>query len=266
MVQDTSYFDEIVSAMSQERLARYGSILNSAIPHVGFVILPYITIQHASALLFPSLQIIEVCLRNKINTSIIEYFSEKPNNGHDPALWYIWLIKEEKTKKKIDKAIDKATSEVSGRPVCQGDIISRINFSIWLSIIQEIKRDRYLWSEVSQKVFSGQTRNGDKLPSTRDMIDTLKNIKTIRNRFSHHEPIWINRKIKNLNDAEQHMKDIHEEILECLSWMSACLYDVYTSGGAQYDKTFTNSLNISFNSCRAMSKITDDICNNVIIK
>ncbi len=52
MVQDTSYFDEIVSAMSQERLARYGSILNSVIPHVGFVILPYITIQHASALLF----------------------------------------------------------------------------------------------------------------------------------------------------------------------------------------------------------------------
>lgn len=240
--------------MSEERLARYRIFLSPTISHAGLVILPYIAIQHASALLLPSLQIVEVCLRNKLNTSLVEYFTENPNQ-HDPNFWYSWLIQEEKTKEKINKAINKARDEVRARPTCQGDIVSRLNFATWMAIIQEIKADRYLWRIISDKVFSGIPKQGRNLPTVRHMVDVLKDINTTRNRLSHHEPIWTDKNVKSMDDAEQHIKEIHDKILECLSWMSVSLFDIYTSGGIKYDEVFNTSLEDSFNFCRGISKI-----------
>ena len=247
------YFNEICNVMSKDRLMRYAPFMTNGLAHLGVVIVPYVAIQHASSMLLPTFQLVEICLRNRIDNAIRKYYTLH-DNGNDPYTWYDWLIPSTKTHSVIKDAKNRAMRDTKKTHLSHGDIISHISFGAWISITKELqKMEREVWREICNDIFHRDTVS--KLPSSRAMLSKLAEMNEKRNRLFHHEPIWSGKNTQTLGDAENNIKHIHKEALECIRWLSPCLYDYYTNGGIKYDKTFDSTVSALFAACKQMSQI-----------
>ena len=137
------YFNEICNVMSKDRLMRYAPFMTNGLAHLGVVIVPYVAIQHASSMLLPTFQLVEICLRNRIDNAIRKYYTLH-DNGNDPYTWYDWLIPSTKTHSVIKDAKNRAMRDTKKTHLSHGDIISHISFGAWISITKELqKMERY---------------------------------------------------------------------------------------------------------------------------
>lgn len=177
-----------------------------------------------SEALYPSLQNLEVSLRNSLNLAISQHI------GNDQ--WFdigasILQPQELQSVSAVKMKLKKRNQILE-----PGRIISELNFGFWTSLMDS-RYEQILWPILLRRSFPRMPRN---LRTRRNLSKRLNQIRRLRNRVFHHEPIW-------------HARDLqarHLEILETIAWMSDSLCEftqsidrfqgVIAEGRASYSK------------------------------
>jgi hypothetical protein len=167
----------------------------------------------------PLLGVLEVTLRNRINTILTTHFSDpdwitnqKTGFMVAPSLIHI----DRKTGRRITNDFLKSSVEKSERrfirlgvPITCGKIIADQSLGFWTDLF-EVHHYKLLLGR-SIKVFTN-------LPSGHgrsDACDRLNKIRQFRNRINHNEPICFNGAVIDFTYVEE----VYDAIREILSWM-----------------------------------------------
>ncbi len=171
--------------------------------------------------LYPSLQALEVALRNQLCQGINSKFG---GVFHEVA--YIFL--DQKESKKLEAA--KRELEKQRKTITQGLIIETLNFGFWTALFdRRYEHRQVLWPSLIKTVIPYASKY---LRTRQEMSQRLNKIRRLRNRVFHHGSIWHWRDLENQ----------HKLILEILKWLSPELQtlivktdrfqDVYNNGYA----------------------------------
>lgn len=133
---------------------------------------------------YPVLSIVEIQLRNAIDTMIQTVFSST------------WLEDELKTQKllldydynKLQKAYKALKNRYGEVNITHGKIVAELTIGFWVSLCSK-KYNSIIWTK--KGAFKGVFINypKDKLERIHDISSKLTKIKNLRNRIFHHEPI-----------------------------------------------------------------------------
>lgn len=233
--KNTKQMARVVECLSSERLGRYLSLTPSHEPEAA--VLPYFTIQATSSLFYPTIQVVEVCLRNRIHLAMANFYSGRSKTIVLPGrseTWYEWVPTRKRTKDNINDAITHARADVHGRKVIPGDIICRMMLGTWVSILEERPDNAdklYFWAGVVKDVFPKAT-----LPK-KALLQEIHWANDLRNRLFHHEPLWTGAGVSTMKQACATLKRKHRRLLNILMWMSPDLYRAYALD-FQYKKIF----------------------------
>ena len=159
----------------------------------------------------PSLHFLEVTLRNHVfDISRLIVDESKLQFDAVPC----WLdakpsLLEAKEREVIEDA--KTLLKEQGKPLTPGRLVSKLNFGFWVSLCKRpYEQGRAsgpaLWPSLATRGFPFM-KKGNRTRST--VFHRLNNLRELRNRVSHHEPIWD----RNLAAAEQ-------QILDSVGWMN----------------------------------------------
>ncbi|MDO5116095.1 MAG: hypothetical protein Q4D58_08380 [Synergistaceae bacterium] len=240
---------KVLNCISNERLDRYKSLIPSS-ANGPFVAL-YYTIQSASSMFYPTIQILEVCLRNKIHEALVDFFTGRAKSitlPGKPTEWYLWLPRNIHTQKEIKKVLSRASKEIRNRQLIPGDIISRLSFGSWCSILEDRSdnKDRlFYWTGVEKSIFPNTQMK------KRQIMAEIKWANALRNRLFHHEPIWTGSGVTSIKDAYKTLKNKHKRLLNIIKMMSPELYKSYALD-YMYKRDFRVSIDGVFQKCREM--------------
>lgn len=154
--------------------------------------------------LYPSIQHLEVALRNSIHEAA------KTNFSND--LWFddAKLIKNTTTQKIIQRARDSLTKK--NKLIHADAIVAELSFGFWRQLFFN-EYEKKFWRPIIKDVFP----NAPKRYRQRVYISPrIHQAKELRNRIFHHEPVW------HWANLEQQ----HQEILETIQWMSQPFYEM----------------------------------------
>ncbi|MEG3132562.1 Abi family protein [Rouxiella sp. T17] len=227
----------ILNSISQPRFATYQSSVFKGVTEEECLGVYLWNKQLAGAFL-PALQIIEVSLRNAIWTAKIKYEEnviEETSEFHDwPKLkdqidsqWFVTVMTQsnncnsynaiENAKRQIKKEEKLNTTE---------NLIAKLTFGYWVSMVDkkyEYDRASYLslWPHLLPKVFpyALDKKNGNPLSLNRIGAD-LRDINTLRNRLSHHEPLWHSKKTYSVEQAINKVARDYYKCLEVIRWIN----------------------------------------------
>ena len=147
--------------------------------------------------LYPILQCMEIALRNSIHDTATKAFGT-PYWFDAPGLL------DPTGTTKIAEARKKLAGE--GKAVTAAGIIAEQSFGFWTSLFAG-RLDRLFWRKIVKGTFPGLPRHLGK----RSIVSArLNEIRKIRNRVFHHEPIWHIRDLRNK----------HAQIFEFIEWIS----------------------------------------------
>jgi hypothetical protein len=138
-----------------------------------------------SEAMIPTLNYLEICLRNRVNQAIQKYYCQDWLLNIPPKL----LISSQDQKKIVE--IKARILRKSKRELSHDDILAQMTFGFWCSFFHR-KYDPLLWhkKEAMKILFPNLAR------AIRRRIyieQRILKIKEIRNRIAHQEPIWNNK-------------------------------------------------------------------------
>lgn len=198
-------YSGLVRGLSAERLAGYRVDPADTNREVAARYLWNVAIAES---LHTCLHFAEVTLRNAINQEMSVKFSN-PMWFEDPAVvaqtTIVGILK-------IREDIEKEARQ-EGRPapiILAGDLVAKASFGFWVSFFYGayLNPANPLWSGHSLKrVFPHATSEARKPKELRKM---LEKIRRLRNRVSHHEPVWNRTRLVTA----------HAEIHEVIRWMN----------------------------------------------
>jgi len=211
---------------SSERLRKYRQDRDSD----GTVIARYLWNMRLSEALYPTLQALEVTLRNSLHDAVTTKYAR--------ADWYnIPNLLEPFGAREVVTAVAKLTDAARKKglqPVAlhtPGRVVAELTFGFWTGLFSaEYETNRRLWPALIVLVFPQAPRRSR---SRREIARLLHPIRYLRNRVFHHEPIW--------NTPDLMVR--HTQIVRLISWMNRDIHDaimlfdrfpiVYASGYAQ---------------------------------
>ncbi|PZR34971.1 Abi family protein [Caulobacter segnis] len=188
--------DDMEAALSLERFGRYvawaGGDREQALRL-------YTLNTQVSEALYIALQTLEISLRNRIHTVMSTKYGERWSR--DPA-----LIKAQHQTAQVADAI--AEIEANGKEPTAGRVVAALSFSFWTAMFSPAYED--LWRSTLRFI---ATREGKGL-ARKDFSRPLTQIRLLRNRIAHHEPIlhW---------DLQRH----HRQLRELTLWLSPPAFD-----------------------------------------
>ncbi len=167
----------------------------------------------------PLLGIVEVAIRNRINTLLSAHFSDpdwiinqKSGFMSDASLRYTYKkTGQTKTNNYLKKEIEKAQRRLtkSGATITSGKIIAEQTLGFWTNLF-EVHHYKLL-SGQPIKIFKGlPTGYGRK-----EVLGDLNKIRRFRNRINHNEPIVFNGTITDLSETE----NVYKSLIELISWI-----------------------------------------------
>lgn len=193
--------------------------------------------QLASAFL-PALQIIEISLRNAIYQSWIAHEEEQIELNFQQHDWA-------KEKNKIDKlwfvnAFTKQNNFIAWNNIQTAakqltfeekllnveNFISKLTLGFWVSLVHkdfDIQKNSYLtlWPHLRNRVFPNAINSTTGTPLSINSIgNELKEINKIRNRLSHHEPLWRNKKAYQVEDVINKVIEHYDRCLKVIYWIN----------------------------------------------
>ena len=182
-------YDGLENALSLERFGRY---LGWAGHDRDRAIELYALNTAVSEALYTPLQMLEVVLRNRIHAVMTEAFHEG------------WLQDEGRLlgDEQLAKAIEDVEAE--GKQRAPGRIVAAMTFSFWTAMFG--KDYETLWQQTLHKI--ARRENGKGL-RRKDFSGSLAQIRTLRNRTAHHEPILM-----------WNLANRYETILQLTGWLS----------------------------------------------
>jgi Abi-like protein len=185
-------FIELEGALSSERLERY---LVWAQSDTGRALQLYKLNTQLSEALYTPLQVHEVVLRNAIHGIMSQY--------HGPN-WFeeVGILRSPHQCEQIGAAVEEL--QKLGKPVTPGRVVAALTFSFWTAMFSPVYDE--LWK--SRLHLIAISDEGRRLPR-KALSRPLTQIRLLRNRIAHHEPIlhW---------DLQKH----HLSIVTLTRWLS----------------------------------------------
>lgn len=188
--------DAVEAALSLERFARYVAWAEG---HREGAVALYTLNTRVSEALYVPLQALEVALRNRIHTVMVQAHGPgwfQPEAGHVT----------DRQAEQVRTAIAELTQ--GGKPIEDGRVVAALTFSFWTSMFGREQDD--LWKRSLHRI---ATRDGRFL-ARKDFTTRLTQIRLLRNRIAHHEPIlyW-------------NLPKLHRAMLQITRWLSPAMDD-----------------------------------------
>jgi hypothetical protein len=185
------YTDEAVKAieksLSPERLAKY---ISAAQGNKKRAIQLYERNTALSEALYGVIQGLEIALRNALHNTL------RKELGLDD--WYDYAGLEEKEIESVQKAKDSLTNW--GKTATPGRVIAELTLGFWVQLTSK-KYEKALWVKYLYRAFPIKLNR-------KVLFQRLDNIKRLRNRIAHHEPIF-----------SRNLKQDYLEIIETIKWI-----------------------------------------------
>jgi len=172
--------------------------------------------------LYVPLQNFEISLRNMIDVEC--------KKGLGMPNWLSHSSMEAIERVAIQDAKD--ALEKDGKSISHAGIISELKFSFWTSLFRPVYEPAF-YRKALINVFKHAPKD---FRQRKPIHIKLDNIRKLRNRIFHHEPIWSDRDIQNK----------HNTILEMMLWMDPGMFyytrkldkfnTVYSEGISQFDR------------------------------
>jgi hypothetical protein len=186
------YTDEAISAieksLSPERLAGYIALAKG---DKRLAVRLYERNTSLSEALYGVIQGLEISLRNALDRALAKELG-RPD-------WYDQIAWEDKELESIQKAKENITTW--GKTVTPGRVIAELTLGFWVQLTAR-KYEKALWVKYLHRVFPLKL-------SRKVLFQRLDNIKNLRNRIAHHEPIIA-------RDLQQD----YAGIIETIKWIS----------------------------------------------
>lgn len=188
--------DAVEAALSLERFARYVAWSEG---NRDRAVELYALNTRVSESLYVALQALEVALRNRIHTVMAEAYGPgwfHPEMGH--------II--DRQAEQVKAAVEDLTA--AGKPIEDGRVVAALTFSFWTSMFGREHDD--LWKRTLHKI----ARRDGRFLRRKDFATPLTQVRLLRNRIAHHEPIlyW---------DLPKH----HRAIVDMIRWLSPAMDD-----------------------------------------
>jgi hypothetical protein len=152
--------------------------------------------------LYPSLQLLEVTLRNTIHQAASAHFNSE--------YWFdLSHILQQSHEKDAVLSAKKKLSQ-NRKPHDAGRIIAELNFGFWTSLFDR-RYEQMLWPRLLQPAFPYLPR---RMRTRANLSGRFHTIRQLRNRIFHHEPIW----------HWQNLEQQHQQTLEALAWIDPAAY------------------------------------------
>lgn len=193
--------------------------------------------QLASAFL-PALQIVEISLRNAIYQSWINYEEEKIERNFAQHVWIskktqldkLWFINAftYQNNRIAWNNIQTAKNQLDyeNKPLTAENYISKLTLGFWVSLVRkdfDVQQNSYLtlWPTLRSRVFPNavNAQTGAVL-SINSIGNELQEINKIRNRLSHHEPLWRNAKAYQVEDIINKVVEHYDRCLKVIHWIN----------------------------------------------
>jgi hypothetical protein len=185
------YTDEAVKAieksLSPERLAKY---ISAAQGNKKRAIQLYERNTALSEALYGVIQGLEIALRNALHNTL------RKELGLDD--WYDYAGLEEKEIESVQKAKDSLTNW--GKTATPGRVIAELTLGFWVQLTSK-KYEKALWVKYLYRAFPIKLNR-------KVLFQRLDNIKRLRNRIAHHEPIF-----------SRNLRQDYIEIIETIKWI-----------------------------------------------
>jgi hypothetical protein len=152
--------------------------------------------------LYPSLQNLEIGLRNRIDKAITVSYSD--------AWWFrdTGILVAAVERNSWEQA--EIRIEDRGQVVTEAAVVAELNFGFWAGLLKPAY-DSVIWSRpnVLSNAFPNVPAHHK---SRRNLFERFDDIRRLRNRVFHHEQIW-----------HLDLKTEHEKIIESLGWLAPSL-------------------------------------------
>lgn len=263
MTTADKYYDLLVARLSRARLDAYARRIPQPADKVD-VLAYYLWNTALGQALYAPIQVLEVAIRNSLHTAASGIYGTDRwfDDPHGPRLepWQRNAVADAVSR--LTRLDRRRLQTPTPPPPATGRVIAELHFGFWVGLFN----DQYdpavhpLWrGNLLIKTFPAippdepaRTRNRRLYRNRRVLSVKLNRVLRLRNRISHHEPIWYWRDPPIANLGEQ-----HNEILELLGWIEPVLRDtaallddfpaVYGHGPAPYRAkldTFIATLNL----------------------
>lgn len=226
----------IIKSISNERFATYQTAVFSGASKEECLGVYLWNKQIAGAFL-PALQILEVSLRNAIFLSKVEYEEEQIEKHHPQHEWearkraidHSWFVtvmtqaNNSESYRQIKAAERKIDLEKKART--PENYIAKLTLGFWVALVDKsfsTPNATYLtlWPHIRNKVFpNAKDAKGNELAINRIGSD-LRDINKIRNRLSHHEPLWRTDKTYNVQQAINKIVTDYKKCLDIIDWIN----------------------------------------------
>lgn len=227
----------ILDSISQHRFATYkSSVFNGASEEECLGI--YLWNKQLAGAFLPALQIIEVSLRNAIcaakrrhEETLIE---QRAPAADWPALksiiddqWFVTVMTERNNRDSW-RAVEAAKSQLrkDGKPLTTENLIAKLTFGFWVSMVNRDYSDGrasylHLWPHLVPEVFPNALDKKQGTPLSVNRISSdLRDINTLRNRLSHHEPLWRSDRTYCVEQAINKVVRDYHKCLDVIRWIN----------------------------------------------
>jgi len=263
MTMAEKFYDLLVARLSQARLEAYERRISQPADKVD-VLAHYLWNTALGQALYAPIQVCEVAVRNSLHSALTDLYGTDrwfdPPHGPRLELWQ---------QNAVAAAVNRLTRLDRRRvrtpvppPPTTGRIVAELHFGFWVGLFNDAYDPAVhpLWrGDLLIRTFPAippdepvTTRNRRVYRNRRALSVKLNRVLRLRNRVSHHEPIWYWRDPPITTLGAQ-----HNEILELLGWVDPVLRDtaallddfpaVYSHGAAHYRATldaFIATLNL----------------------
>lgn len=162
--------------------------------------------------LYPFIHSVEIGLRNAIHHAATKKF--------ETEFWFDTVVTDGKSK----AILQDTKNDLSRRfkHVSASDIVAALTFGFWTTLLkQKTYTDQFnphrLWPDLIPYVFPNYSRGHD---DRKNISKRFEEIKLIRNRLFHQEPIW---KFKNAETSEECIAELRRkfnDIFKAIGWIS----------------------------------------------
>lgn len=172
-MQQETYFDQLSQATSPRRLEPYRH--SNTFGDVTKIYGAYAWNIVLSESLYPAFHGIEIALRNSIRGAASQKFGDR--------YWFKTRLKPNE-----QRILTEVTNRLNSqkKPLQAGDFVAAFMFGFWVSLFNR-RYEQVLGPRLLSPVFPSIPR---RQRTRKDLFKRLDKIRILRNRVSHHEPIW----------------------------------------------------------------------------
>lgn len=206
-------YHRLINTISDERLSSYSILCPSGdkLKLMGAYYWNLCISKH----LYPFIHVAEITLRNAICLACQQYFMREN--------WLDLVVSKDNTAKDI---LSETKEELirKKQSYCFGDIVAKLSFGFWQNLLKRrVYSDRNfkycLWPNLLCEVFPQYHIN--ELHKDKSQISKrFQEIRILRNRLFHHEPIWKFKTAYNATQSLQQLRNKFSDIYKAIGWMS----------------------------------------------